>query len=116
MTYGLHAASTDGRVTRLMVRGPKDYSFARLARWIDASRWEITCACYSESVACAESARVRVQRDRTYVSRVERGVRNPNVLVLKAIADALKVPPGRLLDASYWSDVSLANAVIFARR
>jgi transcriptional regulator with XRE-family HTH domain len=36
--------------------------------------------------------------DRTYVSGVERGVRNPTVLVLHELAQALKVPVARLLD------------------
>lgn len=35
---------------------------------------------------------------RTYVSGVERGVRNPTVLVLERIAGALRIPSGRLLD------------------
>jgi transcriptional regulator with XRE-family HTH domain len=35
--------------------------------------------------------------DRTYISGVERGVRNPTVLVLHELAQALKVPAGRLL-------------------
>jgi transcriptional regulator with XRE-family HTH domain len=35
---------------------------------------------------------------RTYVSGVERGIRNPTVVVLEKIAEALKVPAGRLLD------------------
>ena len=35
---------------------------------------------------------------RTYVSGVERGVRNPTVLVLEKIARALKVPSSRLLE------------------
>jgi transcriptional regulator with XRE-family HTH domain len=35
---------------------------------------------------------------RTYVSGVERGIRNPTVLVLAKLAKALKVPPARLLD------------------
>ena len=36
---------------------------------------------------------------RTYVSGVERGVRNPTALVLAKIAKALGVPVARLLDA-----------------
>ncbi len=36
---------------------------------------------------------------RTYISGVERGVRNPTVLVLEQIAMALKVPSSRLLEA-----------------
>jgi transcriptional regulator with XRE-family HTH domain len=36
---------------------------------------------------------------RTYISGVERGVRNPTVLVLDEIATALKVPAHRLLEA-----------------
>ena len=35
---------------------------------------------------------------RTYVSGVERGVRNPTITVLARIAAALGLPPGRLLD------------------
>ena len=35
---------------------------------------------------------------RTYISGVERGVRNPTVRVLEEIAAALKVPAARLLE------------------
>jgi transcriptional regulator with XRE-family HTH domain len=35
---------------------------------------------------------------RTYVSGVERGVRNPTVVVLEKIAEALNIPSARLLD------------------
>ena len=35
---------------------------------------------------------------RTYVSGVERGVRNPTVLALEKIAEALNIPSARLLD------------------
>jgi transcriptional regulator with XRE-family HTH domain len=35
---------------------------------------------------------------RTYISGVERGIRNPTVLILEKIAGALKIPAGRLLD------------------
>ena len=35
---------------------------------------------------------------RTYISGVERGVRNPTVLVLEKIAIALKVPAAKLLE------------------
>lgn len=35
--------------------------------------------------------------DRTYVSGVERGVRNPTITVLERFARALGVPPGELL-------------------
>jgi transcriptional regulator with XRE-family HTH domain len=35
---------------------------------------------------------------RTYVSGIERKVRNPTVLILERLAKALKVAPGRLLD------------------
>ena len=35
---------------------------------------------------------------RTYISGVERGVRNPTVLVLEQIAMALKVPAAKLLE------------------
>jgi transcriptional regulator with XRE-family HTH domain len=36
---------------------------------------------------------------RTYISGVERGVRNPTVLVLHELAAALKVAPANLLEA-----------------
>ncbi len=35
---------------------------------------------------------------RTYISGIERGVRNPTVLVLEGIASALGVPSARLLE------------------
>ncbi len=35
---------------------------------------------------------------RTYVSGIERKVRNPTVTILERLAKALKVAPGRLLD------------------
>jgi transcriptional regulator with XRE-family HTH domain len=35
---------------------------------------------------------------RTYISGIERGVRNPTVIILDKIAEALKVPTGALLD------------------
>lgn len=35
--------------------------------------------------------------DRTYVSGVERGVRNPTVVTVFALAGALKVKPSRLV-------------------
>ena len=35
---------------------------------------------------------------RTYISGIERGVRNPTVVIIDKIAKALKVPAGQLLD------------------
>jgi transcriptional regulator with XRE-family HTH domain len=35
---------------------------------------------------------------RTYVSDIERGVRNPTATVIEKLAKPLGVPPGRLLD------------------
>lgn len=35
---------------------------------------------------------------RTYISGIERGVRNPTVLILDRISKALKVSPGQLLE------------------
>lgn len=35
---------------------------------------------------------------RTYISGVERGVRNPTIVVLEKIAKALKVPTSQLLE------------------
>lgn len=37
---------------------------------------------------------------RTYISGIERGVRNPTVVILDKIARGLKVPAGQLLDES----------------
>lgn len=37
---------------------------------------------------------------RTYISGIERGVRNPTVVVLARLAKPLDVPPGRLLQSS----------------
>lgn len=41
----------------------------------------------------------QVRLDRTYVSGIERGIRNPTLLVLLRLAQALGVPAGRLLEA-----------------
>lgn len=35
---------------------------------------------------------------RTYISGVERGIRNPTVLILDRIAEALDIPPSALLE------------------
>ena len=39
----------------------------------------------------------KAELHRTYISGIERGVRNPTVLVLEGIAQALGVPTSRLL-------------------
>ncbi len=39
----------------------------------------------------------RVQLDRTYVSGIERGLRNPTLLVLVRLAHALGVSPAKLI-------------------
>lgn len=38
--------------------------------------------------------------DRTYISGVERGVRNPTVLVLHELAQALRIPAATLLETA----------------
>ena len=43
---------------------------------------------------CAEKCGLH----RTYISGIERGVRNPTVVILDKVAKALKVPAGVLLD------------------
>ena len=40
----------------------------------------------------------KAELHRTYISGIERGVRNPTVLVLEGIAQALGVPTSRLLE------------------
>ena len=37
--------------------------------------------------------------DRTYISGIERGVRNPTIVIVQRLADALDVPIGDLLSA-----------------
>lgn len=44
-----------------------------------------------------EKLALEAELDRTYVSGVERGVRNPTVTVVARIAKALKTEPDRLL-------------------
>jgi len=44
-----------------------------------------------------EKLALEAELDRTYVSGVERGVRNPTVTVLARIAKALKTDPDKLL-------------------
>lgn len=41
----------------------------------------------------------RVGLDRTYVSGIERGIRNPTLLVLLRLAQVLAVPVAKLLEA-----------------
>lgn len=36
--------------------------------------------------------------DRTYISGIERGVRNPTVVIVQKVANALKLPPHKLLE------------------
>jgi transcriptional regulator with XRE-family HTH domain len=45
-----------------------------------------------------EELAFRAKLDRTYVSGVERGVRNPTVLVLSQLGDALGIEEALLLD------------------
>jgi transcriptional regulator with XRE-family HTH domain len=44
-----------------------------------------------------EKLALEAELDRTYVSGVERGVRNPTVTVVARIAKALKTEPNKLL-------------------
>jgi transcriptional regulator with XRE-family HTH domain len=44
-----------------------------------------------------EKLALEADLDRTYVSGVERGVRNPTVTVVARIAKALKIAPDKLL-------------------
>jgi transcriptional regulator with XRE-family HTH domain len=44
-----------------------------------------------------EKLALEAELDRTYVSGVERGVRNPTVTVVARIAKALKIEPDKLL-------------------
>jgi transcriptional regulator with XRE-family HTH domain len=47
-----------------------------------------------------EELAFRSELHRTYISGVERGIRNPTIIVLGRIADALDVAPGDLLSAT----------------
>jgi transcriptional regulator with XRE-family HTH domain len=53
---------------------------------------------YREKVGVSqEELAYRAGIDRTYVSGIERGIRNPTVLVLQGLAAVLKVRPAELL-------------------
>lgn len=52
----------------------------------------------------------RVGLDRTYVSGIERGIRNPTLLVLLRLAQVLGVPAGRLLEEETGSAGSLPTS------
>ena len=45
-----------------------------------------------------EELAFRVELHRTYISGIERGVRNPTVTILARIAKTLEVPPHALLE------------------
>lgn len=47
-----------------------------------------------------EELSFRADLHRTYISGVERGIRNPTVTVLAKIAEALEIPPSRLLEVA----------------
>jgi len=51
-----------------------------------------------EAELSQEDFAFKVKLHRTYISGVERGIRNPTVLVLEKIAKALKIQSSRLLD------------------
>jgi transcriptional regulator with XRE-family HTH domain len=53
---------------------------------------------YREQVGVSqEELAHRAGLDRTYVSGIERGVRNPTILVLQALSDTLGTSPAALL-------------------
>jgi transcriptional regulator with XRE-family HTH domain len=53
---------------------------------------------YRESLGLSqEQLAFETELHRTYISGVERGVRNPTVLVVDRLAKALNVPPHKLL-------------------
>lgn len=45
-----------------------------------------------------EKLALKAGLDRTYISGIERGLRNPSLKNIAKIAEALKVSPGKLLD------------------
>jgi len=47
-----------------------------------------------------EALGFEAELDRTYVSGIERGVRNPTVVTIRRIAEALGVAPSRLMKAA----------------
>ena len=48
-----------------------------------------------------EDLALEADLDRTYISHVERGTRNPTVIVLFKIAKALNTTPSKLLEGLY---------------
>jgi transcriptional regulator with XRE-family HTH domain len=61
-----------------------------------------------------EELAFRANLHRTYVSGVERGVRNPTVLIVGRLAKALNVPPPMLLQAKPQSSRHYAPFDLFA--
>jgi transcriptional regulator with XRE-family HTH domain len=45
-----------------------------------------------------ETLSFEAELHRTYISDLERGARNPTVIIIEKLAKALNVTPGRLLD------------------
>lgn len=52
----------------------------------------------SVSVDCSRELAFESGLHRTYISGIERGVRNPTIQIIKEIADALAIPPAMLLE------------------
>ena len=82
-------------------RGSVEQNYKKRARWSHGS----TTPGRAEREAFPRRAGVSQEAfafdcglHRTYISGVERGVRNPTVLALEKIAAALKVPSARLLE------------------
>jgi transcriptional regulator with XRE-family HTH domain len=51
-----------------------------------------------EAGLAQEDLALRAELDRTYVSGIERGIRNPTVIVIVKLADVLGIPTADLLD------------------
>ena len=70
-------------------------------------QWDATCAAFGTAVRerreqidiSQEELADRAAMDRTYVSGIERGVRNPTLKIVARLAKALKTRPSKLLAA-----------------
>lgn len=49
--------------------------------------------------------------DAVSLSRIERGIAAPNIVTLESIANALEIPPGKLLDGTSYSVPAIAEHI-----
>jgi transcriptional regulator with XRE-family HTH domain len=78
--------------TAACIAGVRDPVLTRFGARVRELRLERELSQEAFAAAC--------QLDRTYISGIERGVRNPSLINIARIARALKVPVARLFEAA----------------